>query len=410
MRIIFRVVGGFFGLILLTVVGLSVAYYSIREPFPKELDRSDSGPQFDPALPAKTVAAVVARLQMLRRDVGYPAVSVAVALDGRIVFSHALGTADIAGSKAVSTQTVFAIGSVSKPLTAAVAMRLSDMGLLDLDADIRRYVATFPDKGVKITARQLMSHQAGLRHYKFAPNMTLSEFGSTTNYSSVNSSLAVFKDDPLLFRPDEGFSYSSYGFVLLSAVLEGAAGKPFLSVMQDQLFTPIGMTRSGPDVFAKPPPGRAQDYMQVFKDGYVIQAPDVDSSGKWAGGGFSSTPEDLVRFGAALLEGNIVTRASRDVMFTPRTTRDGKINPQQYGLGFRIDEVTDDVNPQRKAIVVHHGGVAVGTQSMLVLLPKAGVVVAICGNLRVDAYPLFDPATDIAFEIAGDRIVGSPSP
>src|SRR5215469_10998399 len=95
-----------------------------------------------------------------------PGFSIAIGRDGKIVWSEGFGFADIANRKSVTPRTQFRIGSVAKPLTAAGLMLLVEQGKIDLDADIHKYVADFPDKGAVITIRELGGHVAGIRHYR----------------------------------------------------------------------------------------------------------------------------------------------------------------------------------------------------------------------------------------------------
>lgn len=356
--------------------------------------------------PGNSVARAADRLEQLRREIGYPAVSVAVAIDGAVVWQEARGWASLEKKTAVTTDTPFAIGSVSKTLTAAVAMKLAERGVLDLDADIRKYLPSFPQKEYPITARQLLSHQAGIRHYRFTLSPpTFSEFGATEQYDRVVDSLRVFANDPLLFKPDTDFAYSSYGFNLLSAVMEAAAEKPFLALMQDELFAPLQLVSTGPDDKLHPVPGRASDYQNIARDGAVIPAPFTNSSGKWAGGGFRATPTDLARFGAALVRGDVVRPETLATMFAPRKLANGKVNPQDYALGVRVDQIKNPAYPGKSWRAVHHGGVAVGSQAMFVMLPDQKIVVALSANAATQppARGMFDAATDIALLFAEQR-------
>src|SRR5215475_16058517 len=154
---------------------------------------------------------------------GIPGFNVAVAIDGKIVYSEAFGYADLEQRVPAWPITKFRIGSVSKPLTSAALMKLVEQGKIDLDAPIQKYAPTFPDKGAVITARLLAGHLGGIRHYKDG------EVDNQKHYDNVVDGLERFKDDPLVVPPGTKFSYSSYGFNLLSAVMQGAAGKPFLA-------------------------------------------------------------------------------------------------------------------------------------------------------------------------------------
>src|SRR6266849_3757702 len=140
-----------------------------------------------------------------------PGLQVAVAVDGKLVWSAAFGYADLARHAWVTRTTMFRIGSVSKPLTAVALAQLVEQGTLDLDAPVQRYVPSFPEKPCPVTTRELAGHLAGIRHYQG------DEFLSNTPYPSVTAGLAIFERDSLLFEPGTRFSYSSYGFNLISA-------------------------------------------------------------------------------------------------------------------------------------------------------------------------------------------------
>src|SRR5262249_37165742 len=133
------------------------------------------------------------------------------------------------------------IGSVSKPLTAALLGLLVEEGRLDLDAPVQAYVPDFPRKAWPITTRQLAGHLAGVRHYRGH------EFEIRDHYATVLEGLAIFENASLLFQPGTKFSYSSYGWNLISAVLEGAAHESFLPMMQARVFEPAGMAHTAPD-------------------------------------------------------------------------------------------------------------------------------------------------------------------
>ena len=406
MRILIRIFLGLLLLAALSAGGLFALYETNKVAIPDLALSSAVESRAAETANSGAIARAANRLEQLRREIGYPAVSVAVAVNGVVVWQEARGWASLEAKTPVKFDTPFAIGSVSKTLTAAVAMKLAERGVLDLDADIRKYLPTFPQKEHPITARQLLSHQAGIRHYNFALDPpTFSEVGSTKQYDRVVDSLVVFANDPLLFKPDTAFAYSSHGFTLLSAVMEAAAGKPFLDLVQSELFTPLTLTSTGPDDKRQPVAGRASDYQTFARDGAVVPAPFTNSSGKWAGGGFRSTPSDLARFGAALLQGEVIGKETLQTMFTPRKLANGNVNPQDYALGVRVDQIKEPAFPGKSWRAVHHGGVAVGSQAMFVMLPDQNVVVALSANATTQppARGMFDAATDIAVLFAESR-------
>ncbi len=165
-------------------------------------------------------------LNDLLRTSHAPGIAVSVGMEGRIVWSKGLGFADLEQRVPVNPViTKFRIGSVSKTMTAVAIGKLVEQGLLDLDAPVQKYVPTFPKKKAPISTRQLAGHLAGIRHYKG------DEFLNDKHFANVLAGLDFFKNDPLLFEPGEKFSYSSYAWNLISAIVEKSANQNFLSYM-----------------------------------------------------------------------------------------------------------------------------------------------------------------------------------
>ena len=335
-------------------------------------------------------------LMPIRERLSAPAVAAGVGAGGRLVWSAVQGFASLDPQVTAGPESVFPIGSASKPLTAALVVQLAERGLIDLDADVRSYVPAFPPKAHVVTLRQLLSHQAGIRHYRFSLRPpAFSEAALNRHFDSVSASLQLFADDPLAFEPDHGFQYSTYGYTLVSAAVEGATGGDFISYIASALFEPLGMNHTGPD--RDRGDGQTVARYLVLGSRRVVPAPATDSSNKWAGGGFLSTPDDLVRFGTALLRGDIVSRESAEMMFEPRQLIDGSINPQNYGLGWRTTEAAFPAGSERTTRILLHGGTAIGSQSMLVLVPERELVVALCTNSFIGGSgPLAQAAVDLA--------------
>ena len=319
-------------------------------------------------VPAASAAAVArARAIVCDRLAGkIPGLQVAVAVGGTLVWSEAFGYADLAREVPVTAETQFRIGSVSKPLTAAAVALLYEQGKLDLDAPVQRYVASFPDKGYPITTRQLAGHLAGIRHYRG------DEFLLNRHFDTVLEGLAIFQGDSLLFPPGTKFSYSSYGWNVISAVVEGAAGQDFLTYMSRNVLRPLGLTHTAPDRADSLIPNRTRFYERGADSGFVL-APPVDNSYKWAGGGFLSTAEDLVKFGSALLEPGFLKPTTLELLFTSQKTGAGE--PTGYGVGWFV--ATDG----RGHRWVSHGGSSVGGTTAFGVDRDSRIVIAITSNL-----------------------------
>ena len=302
-----------------------------------------------------------------------PGFALAVAVDGRIVWSEAFGYADVENKRPATPATQFRIGSVSKPLTADAVAQLYEQGKLDLDAPVQRYVPSFPDKGAPITTRLLGGHLAGIRHYRG------DEFTRNQAYPNVTAGLAIFENDSLVAPPGTRFSYSTYGFNVISAVVEGASGEQFLAYMSRHVFKPLHMTSTAPDRNDSLIPNRTRFY-ERDSSGHFLPAPTVDNSYKWAGGGFLSTAEDLVRFGSAHLEPGYLKAATLELLFTPQHTTSGETTP--YGIGWFI--ATDTLGHR----YVYHGGGSVGGTTAFGVDRDSRVVIALVTNLtdaRLDA-------------------------
>jgi len=329
---------------------------------------------------APAIAQAREVVQAHREALAIPGISAAVSIDGTIVWAEGFGYADLENRVPARSTTLYRIGSVSKPLTAAAVVQLALDGRLDLDAPVQRYVPSFPQKEYPITTRQLGGHLAGIRHYRGDESVSEGQ----RHYDDVVDALGIFGEDPLLFAPGEQYSYSSYGWNLISAVIQGAAAEPFLLYMQANVFDPLGMIHTYADDPRMIIPDRTRFY-QVGNSG-VRNAPFVDNSYKWAGGGFIASVEDLVRFGDAFLQPGFLPQEGLDLLFTSQRTNEGV--ETGYGIGWSVGafgELFPADSPMRDSAlaglrVMHHGGSSVGGRAFLLLIPERRMVVALLVN------------------------------
>ena len=296
-----------------------------------------------------------------------PAASVAVGIREKIVFSKGYGMADLEQNVPVTPKTRFRTGSIAKPITAVGAMQLAEKGKLDLNAPVQRYCPVFPKKEWTVTTRQLLSHRAGVRHYR---NET--ENANAKHYASLNDSITgIFGNDPLLFEPGTKMTYSSYGYVVIGCAMEGASSSPYAKYMTENVFTPAGMSDTAVDDSAAIVFNRVRFYDRG--PGTVTNAPFFDSSDRIPGGGFVSTPEDLLRFVFALQSGKLMSSKTLDEMWTSAGARDDKAD---YALGWNIAKVA---SPPR---VIFHNGAQVGASARLAVDPDDHIVYAIMTDVR----------------------------
>jgi CubicO group peptidase (beta-lactamase class C family) len=320
---------------------------------------------------ARAAAKARALVTELMRAQEIPGLAVAVARHGRMLWSEGFGMADAEHGVAVTPLTRFRASSVSKVLTAAAVALLVEEGRLDLDAPIQRYVPGFPVKPWPITTRQLAAHSAGIRHYVDADFE--GALKGNPHFTSVRDGLALFQNDPLLFEPGTGYSYSSYGWTLISAAIEGASGQEFLSYMRNRVFDPLGLHSIIPDHVDAVIPHRTRFYQREAPGRTLTHAPYADLSYVWAAGGFLATAEDLVRFGAAHLSPGFFRQETLRWLFAPHSA----IPPGKQtgvGIGWRIG--TDAAGRR----VWHHAGTNPGSRAILMVYPDSGIVVAMLSN------------------------------
>ena len=300
-----------------------------------------------------------------------PGLSVAVIDRGQVILIEGYGLADVENTVPATADTVYRIASISKSITATAAMKLVEAGKLDLDAPIQRYCPDFPKKPWPITTRELLSHQSGIRDYR-----NEEESINTRHYTSIKETLTQFGSDPLEFEPGTKMQYTSYGYIVLGCVIEGASGTSYDRYMHQAIFEPAQMPATRlDDVFAIIP-HRARGY-RVSASGELQNSVFVDVSNKPPGSGINSSARDMGNFVAALYSARLVPNAVLDQMLTPATTRDKK--PTIYGLGFFRGGPLGKYRGLQEA---GHGGDQQGVSSVLYLLPERQFGVVILSNLE----------------------------
>lgn len=319
-------------------------------------------------------------------------VAACVAVAGETVWCGAQGWADVQHQQPLLPTTSMKIGSVSKTLTAIILARLEERGAVDLDLPISRYAADLPPHLGALTLRQLASHTAGVRHYRWRFAWPPHETWSNRRYGSVEESLSVFQDDGLLFEPGAGFQYSTHGFTLLGAVLEQATGLSYPELLQRELVTPFDLTSTTLEGLA-PVVEQATAYETLA--GRYRGAMRVDNSRCWPGGGIYSSAQDLARLASRLPTGTGLQPETLERFLEPQKLPDGSDNPQRYALGWRIAKV-EDFGHRESYRIAHHGGVASGGSAFLVLFPDDSVAAAVVTNTRTGSRALMNLAFDTA--------------
>jgi CubicO group peptidase (beta-lactamase class C family) len=245
-------------------------------------------------------------------------------------------------------------------------MELVERGKIDLDKPIQTYVPSFPEKPWPITLRQLLGHFGGVRHYRGE------ELESTRRYNRLSDGLAIFRDDPLVCEPGTKHVYSTYGYNLLGAAVEGASGLPFVDFVTENVFRTARMDHARADDSDAIIPRRAHGYVKS-PDGRLRNSRPADLSYKIPGGGLCATVGDLAKFAIAVQTGKLVKRESRDAMFTRQVSRDGQV--VEYGLGWRLQKHAG------REEVSHTGGQQ-QVSTLLYMIPDRRFAVVLMANLE----------------------------
>lgn len=303
-------------------------------------------------------------------ETGAVGMAIGIIRDRQVVLVKTYGFADREAKQPVTAETMFRWASCSKPVTAVAALQLVEQGRLKLDDDVRKYVPEFPQQEAPITVRQLLCHQGGIVHYKNGPVIpALGQYDTPHPFADVVVALDRFKASPLVAPPGTRYSYTTHGYILLSAVVQRAGRQPFAEQVADRIARPALLRTLRPDYQWEDIPHRASGYRKRGDE--VVRSSDDDVSWKLGGGGYISNIEDFAGFAAALLKGAFLSPASYQAMWTRQRTADGK--ETEYGLGF-------NVTPQRGGLRVSHNGAQEKTRTRFVIYPERGHGVVMMTN------------------------------
>jgi CubicO group peptidase (beta-lactamase class C family) len=308
-----------------------------------------------------------------QRNVGY---QLAVYHHGALVVRDIRGFADLEHRIPVNDETEFGIASITKAFTGAAVLKLVDAGQIDLDAPIRDYVPEYPEKPEgPVTVRQLLTHTSGIPH----PDSELRrETVYRTHYDDVLAALEPVKDEPLEFAPGTDVQYSSTNYNLLAAAIEKVTGTPFPDYVRETILEPLHLAHTVFDDVRRVIPHRARQYVYLDPwdytphDDWAERVPPWDFSFNMGGGNLLSTAEDLVRYGAAFLDGSsFFTAEELDRIYTPQADGPAE-SPWSFGW------VVGDGGVEGPRLLMTGGNP--GRQAALVVFRKHELVVAIVAN------------------------------
>jgi CubicO group peptidase (beta-lactamase class C family) len=291
--------------------------------------------------------------------------SVAV-LRGDALWARGFGFAEVENQVPATEKSSYRMASVTKPMTAVAALKLAETGSLDLDAEVQKYVPYFPKKNKPVTVRQLLSHLGGISHYR-----DYRVEGNIREPKTTRESIAIFENFDLINEPGTAYSYSSYGYNLVGAAIEGASGRKYAEVMRDLVWKPAGMNDTRMDSTVDIIPHRVTGYR--LENSELKRSSFVDISSRFAAGGTRSTVVDMVRFAKAVDDGKLLNPEWVDRMWSSaETTARRFVN---YGLGWSVFSVNGHYQ-------VNHSGSQQEARTLLIYFPARDLAIAFASNFE----------------------------
>ena len=306
---------------------------------------------------------IEAKILAWQKQTNAPAVSVAFQ-HGDFYYENAWGLADIENQVKAKPTSSYQIASTTKPMTAMAILKLWEMGKIDLDAQVQTYYPYFPKKKYPITIRQILSHTAGISHYKSDSK----EEKHIKEPYSTNMAIDIFKDWELIFEPNTDWRYSSYGYNLLGAVIEEVSGKSYEDFLKEHIWVPANMENTMMDDPIAIVPNRVRGYFK--NDGKIENGEYLDISSRFGAGGVRSTVQDIVKMGIALRNGKILKPETVELMLEPL----GEQGWNEYALGISVRPFSG------QHIIMHSGGMP-QTSFLFIAAPADNLFLSIGSNL-----------------------------
>jgi len=349
----------------------------------------------------RSISKATTILKETTRRLNVPSFSIAVGHNGKLVWSAAIGYQDMDLKIPATSKTQYRIGSTSKSVTTTGVARAIDNNLINLDAIIGDTIQNWTKKRWSFSMKQLLSHTAGIGQYEdFGLNSLQYTLCNCNQFKTAPEGLKVFNKYDMLYQPGTSFKYSSFDVNLASVVLEQAVDMPFLEYMEQSVFQPLGMQNTYADHTKLKTKHFATFYdtnNEYYREYRTLGIKhDVNLSYKWAGGGFISTPSDLVKMGNAYLnDSTFINRNTLKQFWTPVRLTSGEINEQEYAIGWRSYLNYEDPNILDNSPVwmVHHGGVSKGSMNFLVIFPNYNLVID--ASINAHAKPFGELANEV---------------
>lgn len=316
--------------------------------------------------------AISNEIEKFRTDNKVVGMSVLAMREGKVIYQRAFGFRNREKNEGSKIDDLYRLGSVSKSITAIAAVRMAERAEFRLDDDARKFIPELGKDFPLITPRQLLSHTAGIRHYRPLGDPTGNVY---TNYKTAAEAMKLLKGDDVIAPPGTKYSYSTHGYTYMARFMEGVAKRPIDSILRTHVFGEASPGLLDVEWIREPKPQRTELYESVAgKEPKLVERRE-DNSWKFAGGGMEANVRGLAQVGDALLAGRLLSERGRRELWTPtRISGDNR-----YALGFVVG--TDGT--------VSHNGAQQGCRAAWLLDPKSKTtVVALCntsGNIPIGA-------------------------
>jgi CubicO group peptidase (beta-lactamase class C family) len=300
-----------------------------------------------------------------------------ISREGRVLLERAYGRASVQLSVDNRPETRFHIASMTKMIIAAAVVRLAGEGVLSLRAHPSTYVPALSAIDQRITLHHLLSHTSGLADVYDQPELRLDMLRLAAHKGRLLDYLIAL---PQIFAPGEGWAYSTTGFLLLAYVVEQVADQSFDAAVRAMFLDRLDMRDTGPDDPSLVNPGRAMGH--IGRDGAWRNAgndrlAEVDGPRE-----FYSTTADIDRWATAMLNGEILDDAGRNLTFSPhaRVAAESGFDPAlSYGYGWFLGDGFRWI-----------GGMTAGFRSAMWQYPDERLnVIMLWNNERIDSHRLF---------------------
>lgn len=267
--------------------------------------------------------------------------AVAYLEQGCLVYRKVFGYGNFRSKDSLTTSSSFQLASVSKMFTAMSVMILKERELIDLDADIRRYLPSFPYDSV--TVRMLLTHRSGLSRYM---SLAHDEWKNKEVPLTNNDMLKLFEEfrPSPYFKPGNGFHYCNTNYALLACIVEAVSGMQFADFVKANIFDPLGMDHSF--VYHMNGDTAVSFYVDTGVMGHTyrgwrpVRVRNEYLNGVTGDKGVYTSIEDLAKFDQAITHNKLVSAGSMKEAFTPGSPGYWK-RKDNYGFGWRIRESED---------------------------------------------------------------------